>query len=56
MPRAFCITEVEVTDPETFKSYGSRVLDTLTRYGGRYIARGGNTVSLEGEAPKRVVI
>jgi uncharacterized protein (DUF1330 family) len=35
-----------------FKSYGARVLDTLTRYGGRYIARGGNIVSLEGEPPK----
>ena len=22
MPNAFCIAEVEVTDPETFKSYG----------------------------------
>jgi uncharacterized protein (DUF1330 family) len=56
MPNAFCIAEVEVTDPEMFKSYGARVLDTLTRYGGRYIARGGNIVSLEGEPPKRVVI
>jgi uncharacterized protein (DUF1330 family) len=56
MPRAFCIAEVEVIEAETFKSYGSRVADTVTRYGGRYIARGGNTVPLEGEPPKRFVI
>jgi uncharacterized protein (DUF1330 family) len=53
---AFVIAEVEVIDPEAFKLYGSRVAETLERYGGRYVARGGRIESLEGEPPKRVVI
>ena len=53
---AFVIAEVEVIDAEAFKLYGSRVAETVERYGGRYIARGGRIESLEGEPPKRVVI
>ena len=56
MPPAFFIAEVEVIDPEEFKLYASRVAETAARYGGRYIVRGGNTESLEGEPPKRIAI
>lgn len=56
MPPAFFIAEVEVIDPEEFKLYASRVAEIAARYGGRYIVRGGNTKSLEGEPPKRIAI
>ena len=56
MPPAFFIAEVEVIDPEEFKLYASCVAEIAARYGGRYIVRGGNSESLEGEPPKRIAI
>jgi len=52
----YVIAEVEVTDPPTFQKYGESVGGTLVPFGGHYIVRGGKTVSLEGEPPKRFVV
>lgn len=52
----YVIAEVEVTDPTTFQKYADQVPGTFAPFNGRYLARGGKTVSLEGEAPKRVVV
>jgi uncharacterized protein (DUF1330 family) len=53
---AYIIAEVDVTDPTTFQKYAAQVPSTLAPFGGRYLVRGGKTVPLEGEAPKRVVV
>jgi uncharacterized protein (DUF1330 family) len=53
---AFVIAEVDVTDPETYKAYQALTPGSVARHGGRFIARGGPTESLEGAQPKRVVI
>jgi uncharacterized protein (DUF1330 family) len=56
-PRAFYISEFEVTDSEGIKPYSARVASTFEPYGGRYIVRGGKISTLEGEGPQnRVVI
>jgi uncharacterized protein (DUF1330 family) len=54
---AFVIVEIEVRDPEVYENYKSLAPASVEAYGGRFIARGGATVSLEGEwAPERIVI
>jgi uncharacterized protein (DUF1330 family) len=54
---AFVIVEIEVRDPEAYENYKSLVPASIAAYGGRFIARGGATESLEGEwAPERVVV
>jgi uncharacterized protein (DUF1330 family) len=56
MAPGYVIAEVEVTDPGTFKEYGDKAPGTIAAYNGRYIVRGGKTISLEGEPPKRFVV
>jgi len=53
---AYLIAEVEVTDPVTFQKYAEQVPGTLAPFNGRYLVRGGREVSVEGEAPKRIVV
>ena len=54
---AYLIADVEVTDPELFAEYRELVEPTVNAFGGRYIARGGETVFLEGDrSPNRTVI
>lgn len=53
---AYVIAEVEVTDPETFKSYGPLIPATLEKYGGRFVVRGATVTPLEGEGPKRIAM
>jgi uncharacterized protein (DUF1330 family) len=58
-PKAYIVTEVDVTgDKEVFqRDYAAHAAATTVPFGGRYLARGGRTVSLEGEPPKgRIVI
>ena len=54
---AFVIVEIEVRDPEAYENYKSLVPASVEAYGGRFIARGGATESLEGDwAPERIVV
>jgi uncharacterized protein (DUF1330 family) len=54
---AYVIATVNVKDPVRYADYRKMVLPTITAYGGRFLARGGNTDTLEGEwQPNRLVI
>lgn len=54
---AFVIVEIEVRDPKAYETYRSLVPASLDAYGGKFIARGGATESLEGDwAPERIVV
>ena len=54
---AFVIVEIEVHDPEVYENYRSLAPDSVEAYGGKFIARGGATESLEGDwAPERIVV
>jgi len=54
---AFVIVEIKVHDPEAYENYKSLVPASVEAYGGRFIARGGATESLEGDwAPERIVM
>jgi uncharacterized protein (DUF1330 family) len=53
---AYVIGEIEVTDPAVYEDYRKQVLAVVTKYGGRFLVRGGKVEPLEGGwAPKRVV-
>jgi uncharacterized protein (DUF1330 family) len=55
---AYVLAEVEVTNPDGYKEYTADVPGTITRYGGRFLVRGGASEALEGDWPKirRVII
>ena len=54
---AFVIVEIEVSDPEAYETYKRLVPASVDAYGGRFIARGGATESLEGGwTPERIVV
>ena len=53
---AYVIGEIDVTDPAVYDDYRKQVLATVTKYGGRFLARGGKAEALEGATPKRMVV
>lgn len=56
-PKAYVIAEITVTDPEAYKAYVAKASIAAAKYGGTYLARGGQTVPAEGAPPAaRVVI
>jgi len=54
---AYAIIDIEVTDPVGYEDYKKLAPEAVRLYGGRYIARGGKTETLEGHwQPKRLII
>ena len=54
---AYFVVEIEITDMEAMAPYCEAVGATLTQYGGRFLARGGNVELIEGSPePKRIVL
>lgn len=54
---AYVIVDIEVLDPEGYKEYVKAAPATVAHFGGRYLARGGENETLEGEwEAKRLVI
>ena len=54
---AYVINDLEVTDAVVFDEYRRLTPPTVALYGGRFLARGGATHTLEGGwSPKRLVI
>ena len=54
---AYVINDMEVTDPQLLEEYKKLSPATVLQYGGRFLARGGQTEVLEGGwSPKRLVI
>jgi uncharacterized protein (DUF1330 family) len=54
---AFIVLDVEVQDPKAYEQYKELAPPAIAAYGGRYLARGGRTQTLEGGwKPSRLVI
>lgn len=54
---AYVIIDVNVRDGETYERYKQLASAAVAAYGGRYLARGGATQTLEGDWwPSRMVI
>ncbi|HEX8456809.1 MAG TPA: DUF1330 domain-containing protein [Pyrinomonadaceae bacterium] len=54
---AYIVVEVEVRDKDRYEAYKQMVPPSLAAYDGRFIVRGGEVETLEGEwSPTRLVI
>lgn len=54
---AYVIAHIDVKDPTRYEDYKRMSPMSIEMYGGRFIARGGRTESLEGTwQPKRIVL
>ena len=54
---AYFIVDNEVTDPAGFEEYRKQVPATVARYGGKFLVRGGQVQTLEGDwKPERMVV
>ena len=54
---AYVIVDINVTDPVGYEEYKKLAPTAVALYGGKYIARGGHTETLEGDwSPSRLVI
>lgn len=53
----YVIFDVKIHDPETYVDYKNLAPPAVAQYGGKYLARGGQTEILEGDwQPGRIVI
>jgi len=54
---AYAIAEIDVVDPAAYEDYRKQVLAVVTKYGGKFIVRGGKIDPREGGwTPKRIVV
>jgi uncharacterized protein (DUF1330 family) len=54
---AYVIVEIDIHDKEMYTEYQKLTPATIAAYGGKFIVRGGQTATLEGEwHPKRLVV
>ena len=54
---AYLLGRVEITDPDRYKEYMKKTPGAIEKYGGKFIVRGGDVVTLEGpEETRRLVL
>jgi uncharacterized protein (DUF1330 family) len=54
---AYVVVDIKVSDPDKIGAYREAAGPAVAAYGGRYLARGGRTVTLEGTwDPERLVV
>ena len=58
MSAGYVIAQLKVTNPENYKEYVEKVPEVVKKYGGEYLARGGEHEVIEGEDnfPRIVII
>lgn len=53
----YFIVEVKIHDPESYAEYKRQVGPLVARYGGTFLVRGGETLTIEGDwQPERLVV
>lgn len=53
---AYLIARITVTDPQEYQAYASQTVALAEKAGGRFLAKGGAQVQVEGNSPDRHVI
>lgn len=54
---SYIVADIEITDPDEYQKYAQQTAATLEGYGGKFVVRGGQPETLEGEwKAKRIVI
>ena len=56
MTKGYWVAFVDVTDPEGYKAYVAENAKALGKYGARFLTRGGQGESPEGQPRSRVVV
>lgn len=56
MAKAYWIAHVTVTDPEQYKGYMQAAPAAFQKFGAKFLARGGESLCLEGEDHERNVV
>jgi uncharacterized protein (DUF1330 family) len=56
MPQAYWIAHVHVTNAEAYGKYAALAGPAIAAHGGKFLARGGRYVQLEGTARERNVV
>ncbi len=56
MPKAYWIAHVTVTDPAGYADYQAIAPAAFVKYGARFLARGGDATTLEGDDWQRHVV
>lgn len=55
--KAYIIADIQIKDEAEYVKYRDAVPSVIEKFGGRYLARGGNPETLEGKwSPTRIVI
>ena len=53
----YVIGDIEVTNPAAFQEYRNRIFETVQKYGGKFVIRGGRLSHKEGDwQPRHVVM
>ena len=56
-PKAYIVVQADVTNTQQYAEYAKLTPDIIAKFGGRFLARAGKTVTLEGPPAKgRVVV
>lgn len=54
---AYIVVDIEITDPDEYQRYAEQTAATIERYGGKFLVRGGQPETIEGDwKTKRIVI
>ncbi len=56
MPKGYWIALVDVSDPESYQAYIAENATAFRKFGGRFLARGGNAERPEGKTRARIVV
>ena len=55
--RAYVIVEISIHDPGLSEEYKKLTPASIAEYGGKFIVRGGRTITMEGDwKPQRIVV
>ena len=55
--RAYVIVEISIHDPGLYEEYKKLTPASIAEYGGKFIVRGGRTITMEGDwKPQRIVV
>jgi uncharacterized protein (DUF1330 family) len=52
----YIIAMIEVTDPEQYAQYARLTPAAIAKFGGRFVVRGGKSLTLEGPAESRRIV
>ena len=52
----YLIARIEVTDPEKYKEYVARTPKSIADAGGKFVVRGGKTLTMEGDDETRRIV